>query len=411
MVELDAGSYQLGTGRGADIQLRDKGVGFKHATLTVTTDGLSIEDLKSRGGTFIDDQPVDGVVALASGQPFRVGTVDLAVELTSAPSAPAAAAEPEAADEEPPPALDMAEDEAPAAAAAAPAATPASELPDDVDLLKERYRELERCYLEKAQEATALAEALEARGDAGGEDVGGYDAGIGGYSESVSADLEVRILELQQIADEQTATLLEKDEVIRQLESQLGVLRERNQEALAGAKREQDAMAREYMRGHEKAEEWRQEVDEAKAEVARFEQVNAELVLEVEELNEKIEALRYQLDQEASRRGELVRERTVELRKEAERLEASNAELRTLVEAYEEKIDELDERVEEVEGENEAHETLVNDLREELEKTKQERDTMVKTLRKKVQSLESKVERLQGESARARAAAEAGAET
>jgi chromosome segregation ATPase len=138
--------------------------------------------------------------------------------------------------------------------------------------------------------------------------------------------------------------------------------------------------------------------------VARFEQVNSELLLETEELKEKLAALQYQLEQEQAGRGSLVRERTTGLQKDAERLEQSNAEMRTLAEAYEEKIDELDERVEELEGENEALENLLNETRAELGKVKNERETTVKTLRQKLKRLEDKAEELQGDRARAQAA-------
>jgi len=394
VVDLEPGSYDIGTRKAAAIQLRDKGIGFKHAVLVVGDDGqAAIEDLKSAGGTFVDGAPVKGTAPLAAGQPFQVGTVELLLELAGVAAAPEPEPEPEP---EPAPAPDP----APAAAAAAAAAA----VPDDLDLLKEQCRTLQRQLAEKTQEAQAYADALESQSASGGG--GAYDDGLGGYSETASADLEVRILELQQIADEQTAQALEKDETIRALERELDVFRKKSATAIEDVKREQEAMARDVMRGHERLEEWRTEVDDARSEVARFEAINAELLLENEELKEKVEGLRYQIEQEASKRGELVRVRVVELRSEIERLENSNVELQTLVEAYEEKIDELDERVEEVEGENEAQQAVVEDLRDELAKAKHEAETRAKALRKKVQSLEMQVERLQGESARARAAAE-----
>ena len=419
-LDLQPGSYQLGTGRGADIELRDKGIGFKHAQLTVEDDRMYLEDLKSKGGTLVEGAPIDGRVELAETVSLQLGTVELrleavgtAVALKTEASEPESsepeAIEPEAIEPEAiePEAIEPAPSEpepvvAVAADSAAAGVEPLGELSDDADVLKGMLRDLHRRLAEKSQEAAALSEALEASAGGGGA----LDDGLGGYSEAVGDDLEARMLELQHAADEQTALILEKDEEITVLQRELSVLRDRQTGALDDVRREQEAMARDVLRGHEKAEAWRTEVDEAKAEVARFEQVNAELLLETEELKEKLEAQSYQLEQEQAQRGALVRERLVELRREVERLEQSNAEMRTLVEAYEEKIDELDERVEELEGENEAQQDLVKDVRDELAKVKTERDTMVKTLRKKVQALELKLERLKGESARALAAAE-----
>ncbi|HBP22380.1 MAG TPA: hypothetical protein DEA08_31940, partial [Planctomycetes bacterium] len=284
-----------------------------------------------------------------------------------------------------------------------PSLTPLEELPDDADVLKERFRDLERKFVEKAQEARAYEEALEAAHAGGGAD----DDGLGGFSDAVSGDLEQRVLDLQLVADEKTAEVLEKEDEIKALMREIDVLRSRSEENKDRAERERQAIAEDILKGHERLEVQKQEVAEAKAEVSEFETVNAELLLETEDLKERLGAMEHLLEVERAERGKLVRERLVSLRTEIERLENSNAELRTLVEAYEEKIDELDERVEELEGESEAHESLVSELREQLTKAQHERDTMVKTLRKKLQGLERKLELAKGENARARAAAEA----
>ena len=95
------------------------------------------------------------------------------------------------------------------AASTAPAfaITPLADLPDDVELLKRRFREVEQQLGEKTQEAHALTEALESS-------TGTFDDGgaMGGFAPSVSDDLEGRVLELQHIADEKTAALLEREE-------------------------------------------------------------------------------------------------------------------------------------------------------------------------------------------------------
>lgn len=418
--ELEAGSsYLLGTRKANDFRLRDKGVGFKHAKITVDDKGqVQVEDLGAKGGTAIGSEPLSKNTPqqVQVGQSVHFGTIELVLEeVEQAEPEPApldpqpeSKVEPEP-EPEPAATLEVEASEPPSAPAEPlPTLTPKEELPDDVDLLKERYRDLERRLIEKTQEARAYEDALESASGGGGAYDDGLGDGLGGLSDSVSGDLEARVLELQLAADEQAAAVLEKDEELKQLTRELEVLRERHEESRDRTERERQSIAEDILRGHERLEERKSEAASARAEVAEFEEVNAELLLETEELKEKLAAAEYLLEQERAERGQLVRQRLVDLRTEAERLEAANAELRTLVEAYEEKIDELDERVEEFEGESEAHDSLVVDLRQRLTKTEQERDVMVKTLRKKLQGLERKLERLQAENARARAAAEAG---
>ena len=43
-LELTPGEHQIGTGRAAEIQLRDKDVGFKHAKLIVEDAAVFLED-------------------------------------------------------------------------------------------------------------------------------------------------------------------------------------------------------------------------------------------------------------------------------------------------------------------------------------------------------------------------------
>jgi len=421
--ELKAGSsYLLGTRKANDFRLRDKGVGFKHAKITVDEAGhVQVEDLGAKGGSAVGSEALskNAPQVVEPGQALRFGSIDLVLEgaesaVEPEPDQPASvgkeAAQP-VADSTPEIAPGIAEPAPEASSEPAeplPSLTPKDQLPDDVDLLKEQYRDLERRLIEKTQEARAYEEALESASAGGGALDDGLSDGLGGLSDSVSGDLESRVLELQLAADEQAAAVFEKDEELKLLNRELAVLRERHDESRDRTERERQSIAEDILRGHERLEERKSEAATARAEVAEFEEVNAELLLETEELREKLSAAEYLLEQERAERGQLVRQRLVDLRTEAERLEAANAELRTLVEAYEEKIDELDERVEEFEGESEAHDSLVVDLRQRLTKTEQERDVMVKTLRKKLQGQERKLERLQAENARARAASEAG---
>lgn len=390
-LDLAPGEHQIGTGRAAAIQLRDDDVSFKHAKVVVEDGSVFLEDLKSKAGTFLNGERVDARVPLKDQDEVRCGGASMRIELQGAP---APAAEPEPA----PPADELPlVDEAPAEEPKAPAEAPRAlaDLPQDPALLQQMVRDLRREVDEKATTIKQYDEALQGRSDDASADPLGYSTG------SLSEHTEAQVLELQHQADDLSAQLLEKGEEIKRLEDEIEQLKALNAENKRAVEKQKDAMAGEVMRRDEKLESWREDVEKAKSEVARFEEVNAELMLENEEMKERLAALQYQLEVDRADTGAKVREKVVELQKEAERLEQSNAELRTLVEAYEEKIDELDERVEELEGEGEATEKLLAEVREELQKTKTERETMVKTLRQKVKRLEEKAEELQGARARA----------
>jgi len=413
-IELGSGEHLVGTGSKAAVQLREDGVAFKHARIAVDGEAVSVRDLKSKHGTLLNGEPVGtDPVPVGDGDTLTVGAAELRfalapVDAEEAPApedaAPVVEEAPAPEDAAPVVEEDAAPADAPAPEAGLPGATapaePEEDLGDDPDVLRDAIRDLRRRLREKTQEAEALHAAVEA-GAAGG---GAADAT--GYSATAADDLEGRILELRQIADEQTARALEKDEELQALRGELDRLKERTSESRDGAARERDAMGQEVIHAHEKLEEAKARVAEAEAEVARFEEVNAELLLENEELKERLEALDYKLEHDAAERGALVRERVTKLREETARMEQSNVEMRTLVEAYEEKIDELDERVEELEGENEALEQLVADLRADLTKAKHERETMVKTLRQKLKRAEQRLGEAQSQRTRAQAAAE-----
>lgn len=66
----------------ADYGARDKGVSRRHAALVRYQGGLSIVDLNSVNGTFIDGARIlsDNPHPLKGGEALRVGTLDIRVE-------------------------------------------------------------------------------------------------------------------------------------------------------------------------------------------------------------------------------------------------------------------------------------------------------------------------------------------
>ncbi len=76
-IALDDGENVLGRDRDALIWIDDASVSRRHARITVSRQGATIQDLESKNGTFLRGQPVDGVVPLANGDEIRLGSVTM----------------------------------------------------------------------------------------------------------------------------------------------------------------------------------------------------------------------------------------------------------------------------------------------------------------------------------------------
>jgi pSer/pThr/pTyr-binding forkhead associated (FHA) protein len=74
-VFLTEGTHLVGRERTAAICLPDNTVSREHAAIDVTASTVTIRDLKSLNGTFVDDQPVVHGTPLQVGQHLRFGRV------------------------------------------------------------------------------------------------------------------------------------------------------------------------------------------------------------------------------------------------------------------------------------------------------------------------------------------------
>jgi DNA-binding winged helix-turn-helix (wHTH) protein len=72
-------------GRDADdgIRIESATVSRRHARIVVDEDGATLEDLESKNGTFLDDQPVTAAVRLSDRDTIGVGAVVLRFRLAS----------------------------------------------------------------------------------------------------------------------------------------------------------------------------------------------------------------------------------------------------------------------------------------------------------------------------------------
>jgi len=405
LLDLAPGVHRIGTGR-AEILLKDKEIAYKHANLIVEAKSLTIEDLASGKGTFVNGTriPDKGKTVLKTRDKITVGATDLLV-VQVGDEAPAI---PDAGKTAPEIVVMMEEDEdgeiqeKPAAKAAPlpPPPTPAVAVaaPLDAARLEAELRELKARLTRSDQENAALKKALDnLHADDDKDAVGGYTPA------DLESDLEGRNVELQHQADKLSVEVIELQKAAKEAETAHEREKKKLEGEIAAEKKKRAAVEKEVQRLLEKKAESGKDEEKQKDELKTFEEANAQLVLENDELKERVEALKYTNEQEAARRGEIVRQRVRELHEENRRLEESNAELRTLVEAYEEKIDELDERLESLEGENEQQGKLLDETRGDLTKSKNERETMQKTLRQKVQRLEERVDELEAEKIRLKA--------
>lgn len=58
---------------GCDVELNDPDVSRRHAVIRQIDDGLAIEDLRSKNGTFVNGRRVSGIVQIAAGDRIRFG--------------------------------------------------------------------------------------------------------------------------------------------------------------------------------------------------------------------------------------------------------------------------------------------------------------------------------------------------
>jgi DNA-binding winged helix-turn-helix (wHTH) protein len=74
----------IGRAPEVDIRLDSPRVSRHHARLTFGAAGITIEDLGSRNGTFVDEARIDGPTPLESGATLRIGGFRLVVRLADA---------------------------------------------------------------------------------------------------------------------------------------------------------------------------------------------------------------------------------------------------------------------------------------------------------------------------------------
>ena len=79
--EVPAGESVLGRDRACAIRIDADSVSRHHARLDVSEGAVSIEDLGSKNGTWVDGERIGGTVQLTGGTVFRLGSEIVRLEL------------------------------------------------------------------------------------------------------------------------------------------------------------------------------------------------------------------------------------------------------------------------------------------------------------------------------------------
>jgi hypothetical protein len=76
-IALDEGENVLGRDPGAAVWIDLNSVSRKHARILIRGESATLEDLKSRNGTYLDDQRIEGPSLLANGSRIKIGGAKL----------------------------------------------------------------------------------------------------------------------------------------------------------------------------------------------------------------------------------------------------------------------------------------------------------------------------------------------
>ncbi len=84
-LELSEGQFAVGRNASCQLSLDDPLVSRRHALLTVTKEGVTVEDLSSRNGVIVNGHRITGVVPLNAGDSILIGAQELVLLLGREP--------------------------------------------------------------------------------------------------------------------------------------------------------------------------------------------------------------------------------------------------------------------------------------------------------------------------------------
>src|SRR5262245_44116926 len=85
-LEVPVGQFVVGRSAECQLSLDDPLVSRRHALLTVTGDGVSIEDLGSRNGVLVNGAKIEGQRDIADGDRITIGGQTMTLHASGTPS-------------------------------------------------------------------------------------------------------------------------------------------------------------------------------------------------------------------------------------------------------------------------------------------------------------------------------------
>jgi predicted component of type VI protein secretion system len=76
-LELSEGEFAIGRNASCQLSLDDPLVSRRHALLTVSQDGVTIEDLESRNGVLVNDKRIERVAVVTAGDKILIGSQEM----------------------------------------------------------------------------------------------------------------------------------------------------------------------------------------------------------------------------------------------------------------------------------------------------------------------------------------------
>lgn len=87
-VKIPAPQCVIGREEGCHLRPNSDAISRKHCIILTTENEVIVRDLKSRNGTFVNDEPVAGEAVLLSGDILRVGPLEFELMIEQAPGKP-----------------------------------------------------------------------------------------------------------------------------------------------------------------------------------------------------------------------------------------------------------------------------------------------------------------------------------
>ena len=83
---LDEGVHRIGRADTNDIVVPAASISREHAELTIEAQGITIRDLGSANGTWVNERRVDENVSISPGDTLRLAEVSIRYAMTTGPS-------------------------------------------------------------------------------------------------------------------------------------------------------------------------------------------------------------------------------------------------------------------------------------------------------------------------------------